>query len=118
MEKMFKRFLHTSVGFATLAKDKMTKLIEELIAEGRLSKDEGAKIINDYKSHSDEQRQDFDSKMKDVIDKTMENLKFVKQKEVEKLRNRIDILERLISQEKENQSKKETEDKPDDPTEE
>ncbi len=105
MEKLFKKFLYTSVGFASLAKEKMTTLIEDLIKDGKLSEEEGKKIMDDFKKNTDEQRTDFDKKMKDVVDNTVQNLKFVKQKEVEKLRNRIDILEKLIKQDKDKKKK-------------
>jgi len=122
MENTLKKFLYTSVGFASLAKDKMTTLIQDLIKDGKLSEEEGKKIIEDFKKNTDEHKTDFDKKMKDVIDSTVKNLKFVKENEVEKLKNRIDILEKLIKQDeakkktKKRTTKKKTTDKPDDET--
>jgi len=108
MENTLKKFLYTSVGFASQAKDKMTTLIQDLMKDGKLSEEEGKRIIDDFKKNTDENKTDFDKKMKDVIDNSVKNLKFVKETEVEKLRNRIDILEKLIKQDEEKNKTKTT----------
>jgi polyhydroxyalkanoate synthesis regulator phasin len=97
MENAFKNFFYTGVGFISIAADKFKKAVDELVKDGKLSKEEGKKIVDDFIKSSDERKSEFESTFKNVIEDTIEKLKFASKEEVEKLKNRITVLENLIN---------------------
>ena len=109
MDSILKKFLYTSVGFVSIAGEKMTKMIEELIEDGKLSKEEGKSILDDFLKSSESRKEEFEETFKNLIDKTIENLRLAKNQDIEEIKTRIDNLEKLV---KEKQKKKTEEKKP------
>lgn len=107
MESLLKKFLYTSVGFVSIAGEKMAKAVEELIDDGKLSEEEGKIILDDFFKTSESKKEEFETNFKNVIENTIEKLKFARNKDMEKLKERIANLEKLIK-EKEKTKKKTT----------
>ena len=83
----------------------MAKAVKELIDDGKLSEEEGKTILDDFFKSSESKKEEFETNFKNVIENTIEKLKFARNKDMEKLKKRIADLEKLIK-EKEKTKKK------------
>ncbi len=94
--KNIQEFLYFSVGFATKTTDKLTKLVQKLIEQNKISEAEGKIIVEDYAKKIRTQTEKFDKKLADFVAETMEKLKFAKDEDVNKIQDRINKLEDLL----------------------
>lgn len=104
MGDIFKKFLHTGVGFVSIAVDKFKNAIDDLVKEGKLSEEEGKKIVDDFVNQSDDRKKEFEKDFGNAIKNIVENFKFLKKEEFDLLEKRVEILEKLVA-EKENTQK-------------
>jgi len=100
MENIFKNFLYTGVGVVSYATDKFKSTINDLIKSGKLSSEEGKKIMDDFVNQSEERKIEYESQFKAAVEKTLNSFKFAKSEDVENLKKRVEILEELIAKRK------------------
>lgn len=97
MENLFKKFIYTGVGFVSLTTEKMMKTVENLISENKISEDEGKRIIDDLLESTDSKKDELESQFKNIINNVVESFHFATKKDLEKLENRIAVLEALVA---------------------
>lgn len=96
MEDLFKKFFYTGVGIASLTAEKLQETVDELIGKGKVSKEEGKKIVDDFKDKVDVRREEIESKIKDMAGNLTEGLnfpKFVSMEDYQALLDRVEALE-------------------------
>jgi len=101
MENIFKNFLYTGVGIVSIASEKFKNSINDLIKNGKISAEEGKKIVDDFVIQSEEDRKKYEGEFKTALEKTLDALKFAKKDEVDKLKNRVEVLENLVAKKNE-----------------
>jgi len=100
MENVFKKFLYSGVGFVSLATEKFKAAVNELIKDGKLSEEEGKNIVENFSKSSEERKKVFEKDFGIAVENILHNFKFAKSEDVERLRNRITVLENLLSEDK------------------
>lgn len=96
MEDFFKKFLYTGVGLVSMTAEKLQEAVDDLVGNGKLSREEGKKIVEDFMSNAEAKKDEFESKMKQAADNVAENLKFPTQKDFNALLKRIEVLEEKL----------------------
>ena len=94
MESIFRKLLNAGLGIASKTTRFADDVINDLIAKGKLSEDEGKKIINDFEREGEEQRQVFEQEMNTYIEKAMQRMDIPSRDEIKRLEERIAVLER------------------------
>jgi polyhydroxyalkanoate synthesis regulator phasin len=94
MESIFKRLLDAGIGVASKTSRFAEDVIHDLIERGKLSEDEGKKIIEDLVQTGSEQRQVFEKEMNSYLEKVLEKMDIPSREEYNKLSERISVLER------------------------
>lgn len=69
MEDLFKKFLYTGVGLAAMAAEKMQETVDGLVGEGKVSEEEGKKIVNEFAGDVEQRRTDLESRIREITDK-------------------------------------------------
>ena len=105
MEDLFKKFIYTGIGLVSITKDRLQKNIDALVADQKLSREEGRKIVDDVMEKSETTRGEFEAQMKKVSEELTERFNFAKAKEVEELRKRVESLELKLSRLKATETK-------------
>lgn len=105
MENLFKKFLYSGVGFVSLASDKFKTAVDELIKDGKMSNEEGKKIVDDFVKNSDERKKEFEKDFNEAVENIIKNFKFAKSEDVEKLRNRVTVLENILKEKEKSEPK-------------
>ncbi|MEL6696821.1 MAG: hypothetical protein AAFP89_11285 [Bacteroidota bacterium] len=96
MEDLFKKFLYTGVGLVAMTAEKLQETVDDLVGQGKVSKDEGKKIVNDFVEDVDNRRTDVESRVKEMVDKFTESVnlpRLIDQDQYEQLVSRLDAIE-------------------------
>lgn len=93
MEGLFKKFIYTGVGLVSLTAERLQKSVDELVSKGKLSEDEGRKVVDDLMTETEGKREEFESRIRSIVEKVMNRIDYPSHKEVQDLRARIEVLE-------------------------
>ncbi|MCC5945969.1 MAG: hypothetical protein JJT94_13640 [Bernardetiaceae bacterium] len=93
MEDLLKRFVYTGVGMVAFTTEKFQETIDRLVAERKLSTEEGKKIINDFFANTETKKEEFESQMTNIVERIIKTFNFATHSDIEKLNKRIKALE-------------------------
>ncbi len=97
LESLLKKFVYTGVGLVSLSADRFKKTIEELVSDNKISEKEGKDIVKDFFKESDGKKKKYEGKIKEIIIKVTDKMKFAKADELEKLSKRLSELEKAVA---------------------
>ena len=100
MEKEFKKFLYAGVDLAAAASEKFQSTVSELVTKGKISSDEGKKLVDDFFAKSEERKAEFEKKYKEFSEKLGINKKKNEEDELEELRKKVSDLESKLTKAK------------------
>jgi len=94
MEKDFiKNMLYMAVGYASIEKEKIEQFTKDLTEKGKLTEEEGKKMINELIQRSKEVKEDIEGKIENVSKEIYDTLHLATKEEIEALKQRISDLE-------------------------
>ena len=96
MLDIIKKSIYLGLGAASLTKERVEKLVDELIEKGLLVKEEKAETIKDLMDKIEKEEKEIQKKFKKAVDETLETIGAATQKDIEKLEKRIKQLEKKI----------------------
>lgn len=94
MESFMRKIINTAFGTASMARKRATEVINELIEQGKITEEEGRKIIDELNKEGEEQRGEFEKEMKTTLEKMLAKMNIPSKKEFEALEKRVEILEK------------------------
>ncbi len=106
MEDLFKKFIYTGVGWVSNTTEKLKKHVEDFIKEGKLSAEDGKKIVDEFIKSSESRKEEIEDQFNQLIDKLMKSMSFVKSEDLKKLEKRVASLEVLAAKKKAPAAKK------------
>jgi polyhydroxyalkanoate synthesis regulator phasin len=98
MEDLFKKFIYTGVGFAAMTAEKLQEAVDDLVGKGKLSKDEGKKIVDDFFENTESKKEEFESKLKEAADTVMDKLSLPTKSEFDALKKKVEDLEAKLAE--------------------
>ncbi len=96
MFDLLKKATLMGIGITSMTKDKIEELAKEIIEEGKLSEEEGKKLVEDLLKRSEEARNELESRGEKLVKSALEKLDIPSRAEMEKLQARIKKLETQI----------------------
>ncbi len=93
MEDLLKRIMYTGVGLVTTTAEKFQETIDELVEKGSLSTEEGKKVVDDLLENTEARKEEFEGKIKELVDDVMDKLQLPSNTEFQGLIERIKKLE-------------------------
>jgi len=99
MDELVKKFLYTGVGLAALTAEKLQETVDEMVGKGKVSKDEGKKIVDDFVDKVENQREDFESRWKEMVDSFTSSVnlpQFVTKDDLTEINRRLDAIEAKV----------------------
>ncbi len=107
MDNLFRKFVYTGVGFVSLTTERMAKQIEKLVGDGKISEDEGKKIVDDFMKNTETKKDELEGQFKSIIEKVVKSFSFATSGDVVKLENRVSVLEALLAKDVVTEAKEE-----------
>ncbi len=102
MSDLIEKGLYFSLGLWSLTKERAEKAVQELVEKGKISKDEGAKIVKNLLTRAEQEKEAILKRIDSALDTSMKKLNLATRKEVERINKKLDaILDILQKQEKE-----------------
>ena len=93
MEKLFKKALYTGIGLFTATTERLQKSIDELVQKGKISEEEGKKVVEDVVKNTEHKKEEYESKFRSIIDVAISKLNLPQGDTYDKLEKRIKSLE-------------------------
>lgn len=88
-----RRFLATGLGLAIFTKDRVSEIINELVQQGQVSREDGERLLDEVIRRAQEQGSEIRSFMNQGIDRVLERTGLARQTDVQELMRRIEELE-------------------------
>jgi len=100
MEDLFKKFVYTSVGVVAYTAEKIRETVDQLIAEEKISAEEGKKIVDELIANTEAKKEEFEAQLRVLVEKVVASVKVPTlgggssaKEEIEDLKARIEALE-------------------------
>jgi len=93
MENIIKKVLYTGVGFVAATTEKLQHSIDELVEKGKLSEEEGKKVVDDVVKNAEVQRPNMEGRFKKIVDAAFDKLNLPQNDSFSKMEKRIKSLE-------------------------
>ena len=97
MIDLIKKAVLTGVGVASLTKEKIEDLGKDLIVKGKMTEQEGEKLIEEMLSRAEESRQSMKSQTESLVQNTIAKMQLARIEDIELLKAEIERLREEIS---------------------
>lgn len=97
MIDVIKKAVLTGIGLASLTKDKIEELAKELIDKGKMSEQEGEKLVQEMLSRAEESRQTMKNQTETLVQKTIDKMHLARMEDIDLLKREIETLRAEIS---------------------
>lgn len=108
MENLIKKFFYTGVGLISITAERLQKTVDEMVGEGKVSEEEGKKIVGSFIDDVEKRRGEFETNMKETIDKFTANIStpdFLKNNFFTEINERLTAIEDRLGIEREEPTK-------------
>jgi len=96
MEDLFKKFIYTGIGWVSNTTDKLKKNIDDFISEGKLSAEDGKKIVDEFLKNTETKKEEIENQFNKLLDELLKSIRFAKSDELKKLEERVAKLESIV----------------------
>lgn len=93
MIELIKKAMLTGLGAASLTRDKIEEIGRDFIDKGKLSQQEGEKLMEDLVAKADESKQEIKKQIEERVDDILKKMNLVKVSEIEELKRQIKELQ-------------------------
>ena len=97
MLDILKKSIYLGLGIATVTKEKVESLVDDLIEKGQLSKDDKSKAVQEILENLDKSETDFKKKTLAVVNEAVNSLESSTQKDIEELKKLVTDLDKKIN---------------------
>jgi polyhydroxyalkanoate synthesis regulator phasin len=97
MIELIKKAVLTGVGIASLTKDKMEDLAKELVVKGKMSEQEGEKLVQEILNRAEESRTTINTQTETLIRKTITKMQLARSEDIELLKAEVEKLREEIA---------------------
>ncbi|MCC7222234.1 MAG: hypothetical protein IT273_00795 [Chitinophagales bacterium] len=98
MKDLIKNFLYTGVGLVALASEKVQSVVDDLVEQGKLSQEEGKKIVDDFFKTSESKREELENRIKKMTENLTGKFDFFSKEDVDSVRDRLEELEDKLTE--------------------
>jgi polyhydroxyalkanoate synthesis regulator phasin len=100
MFEIFKKSLFAGLGLAVVTKTKFESVLEKLVEEGKMSRDEAEKMGQELLESGEKQWTDFETRLQETVKGFLKNMDICKTTDLKKLEKKVRAIDmRLKAQE-------------------
>jgi len=108
IDQMFRKTIQTAVEIIAGSSEKLQSKIDEMISKGKISAEEGRKIVEEVFSTVGQHKEDYEQKFRNMVDAVIQKLNLPQSESYDKLERRVKSLEvklGLLAKELDNRNK-------------
>ncbi|AIQ20992.1 phasin family protein [Paenibacillus sp. FSL L8-0436] len=98
MSDLFKKAISLGVGLTIVSKEKVEKVVEELVKRGELAPSESKALVDRLVERGDEERGVFKNAVQEQVQRVLKDLKVPVQSDIAALETRIAVLESRVAE--------------------
>ncbi|CAM4435812.1 phasin family protein [Paenibacillus typhae] len=98
MSDLFKKAISLGVGLTIVSKEKVEKVVDELVKRGELAPTESRALIDRLVERGEEERGAFKTAVQEQVQRVLKDLKVPVQSDIAGLEARIAVLERRVAE--------------------
>ncbi|MGF7048916.1 polyhydroxyalkanoate synthesis regulator phasin [Paenibacillus sp. DS2015] len=98
MSDLFKKAISLGWGLTMVSKEKVEKVVDELVKRGELAPDESKALVSRLIERGEEEQTQFKSVINDQVKKILHEINVPTTRDVTNLEQRIAVLEQKISE--------------------
>ena len=106
MFEIFKKSLFAGLGLAVVTKTKLESVLEKLVEEGKMSREEAEKMGQDLLESGEKQWTDFETRLQETVKGFLKNMDISKASDMKKLEKKVKALDMRLKALEEPQEKK------------
>lgn len=93
MKDLIKKGMALGLGLAVVSKEQIEKVVDELVNKGELSASESKDFMSELIQKGEEQHKEINSKLRDQVQKILDELNIPSKADIDRLEKRIVQLE-------------------------
>ncbi len=94
--EFLKKMVNLGFGALSLTREKVEKMVDDLTKRGELSTEEGKKFVEELLTKIETSKNELESKVESIVEKTLEKLKIPTRSEVDALKTELDKLAKKV----------------------
>lgn len=98
MQDFTSKMIDGALNFALLTRENAEKVFNEFVKSGKISREEGQKLVAEFMAKFDAETANMSRRIKDELKKYVEDFGFATKKEMEELSDRLRKLEHHINE--------------------
>ena len=98
MIDLIKKTMLTGIGAVALTKEKIEEIAQEFVDRGKLSEQEGEKIVKDMLDKTEESKEQFRKQTEQIVETTLGKMQLARASDIKKLRAEISSLKKKIEE--------------------
>ncbi len=98
MIELIKKAVLTGMGAASLTKEKIDEFSRELINAGKLSEQEGEKLVQEMRRRADESKESLKQQIDRVVAVTLQGMQIAKKEDIDMLQAEIAALRQEVAE--------------------
>ncbi|THB75414.1 MAG: hypothetical protein D6B25_12125 [Desulfobulbaceae bacterium] len=96
MIELVKKAMFTGVGMVALTKDKIEEVSREFVDKGKLSEEEGRKLMDELLSRSEESKQVLKEQIEASVKSVLDKMDIPTKSDIQKLQDELTSLRQMI----------------------
>ncbi len=96
MIDLIKRAMFTGIGVASLTKEKIEDISKEFVEKGKLSEQEGKKLVDELVTQSEESKKSVQAMVEGTVKTALQKMNIAGKSEVEELKKEIKELKKAL----------------------
>ena len=97
MLELIKKGLLAGIGAVVVTKDKVQEATRSFVHEGKISTEEAEKLAEDLVKSGEHQWEELNARLSERMKKWGDNLDFAREKELQELKARVEMLEERVA---------------------
>lgn len=97
MSDLFKKAISLGVGLTIVSKEKVEKVVEELVKRGELAPSESKALVDRLIERGEEERGMFKTAVQEQVQRVLKDMNVPVQADIAELEGRIAVLERRVA---------------------
>ena len=96
MFEIFKKSLFAGLGLAVVTKTKLESVLEKLVEEGKMSRDEAEKMGQELLESGEKQWTDFETRLQETVKGFLTNMDSCKATDLKKLEKKVKAMDKRL----------------------
>ena len=96
MIDLIKKAMFVGIGIASLTKDKIEEIAKEFVEKGKISEQEGKKLVDELLARSDESKEAIRQQVDERIQLAFQKMNIARSSEIEELKQQIKELQAAL----------------------